>query len=320
VTRPDVSVIIAAWKAERFLERAVTSATASRHLGVEVIVVDDASPDGTYAVAQRLAAADPRIVADRLSVNGGPSAARNRAIALAKGRFIAVLDADDTIAPDRLSALVGHASATGADIVVDNMTEVDEAGRSLGDARFLSSPTFATDREIDLETWIAFNQPMKRGDCIGYLKPVIRREALPAAGAAYDTALRNSEDYYLVANLLADGKRMAYLATPGYFYTRHSQSTSHRLKAEHTRAWLDAEKRFAETHRGRLSQDAGKAASRRLRALRNVHQLVATIDAVKARRLGNALGVMVSDAQGAMYTLGVFARIALGKALRRKLV
>ncbi len=317
--QPDVSVIVAAWKAEGFLERAVRSALASTGVSVEVVIVDDASPDGTIELARRLAAQDARVIASRMEANAGPSAARNRAIELASGRFVAVLDADDAMAPDRLSRLVRHAEATGADIVADNMIEVDETGARLGESTFLTSGAFANDRRIDLATWIAFNEPMKRGDCIGYLKPLIRRDALPAA-TVYDTALRNSEDYYLVAGLLSQGRTMAYLATPGYFYTRSANSTSHRLKPEHTQAWLDAEQRFAGTHGARHSAEERRAIAHRRRALRNVHQLVATTEAVKSRRLGNALGVMASDLRGAIFTLSAFTRIALGKVLRRKLI
>jgi hypothetical protein len=75
-----------------------------------------------------------------------------------------------------------------------------------------------------------------------------------------------------------------------------------------------------EAHGANLAGDARAAQTRRQRTLRNVHQLVATTDAVKARRIGNALGVLASDLHGAMFTLGVFARIAMGKVLRRKLV
>jgi succinoglycan biosynthesis protein ExoO len=320
VTGPDVSILIAAWKAEGYLSRAVASALASTDLDVEVIIVDDASPDGTYVAAQQLADTDPRTVTHRLAANSGPSAARNQALALARGRYVAVLDADDAFLPGRLSALVKHAEATGVDIVVDNMIEVDDAGNQLGSSAFLKSAAFATDREIDLLTWIAFNQPMKGGDCIGYLKPLIRRDTLITSEISYDTTLRNSEDYYLVANLLAAGKRMRYLATPGYLYTRSRGSTSFRLKPEHTRAWLAAEQRLAEVHGPQLSTEVRKAIGRRLRALRNVNQLVAATHAVQARKLGDALAVMASDAQGALYTLGVFARIAMGKILRRKLV
>ncbi len=320
MSTPDVSVIIAAWNAVSFLERAIRTALASEGVAVEVIVVDDASPDGTSALARNLAANEPRILVERLSTNGGPSVARNRAIERATGRYIAVLDADDAIAPGRLAAMVKHADATGAQIIVDNMIEVNEAGERLQDTNFLTSATFAEDRDIDLATWIAFNEPMKRGDCIGYLKPLIKRDALLASGAHYDKALRNSEDYYFVADLLAGGLQMQYLASPGYLYTRSSGSTSHRLKPEHTQAWLEAEQRFADRNATKLAGATRQAWSRRRRALHNVHKLVATTDAVKSRKLGNALGVMVSDLNGAMFTIGVFARIALGKVLRRKLV
>lgn len=320
MSAPDVSVIIAAWKAEAFLERAVRSALASDGVTVEVIVVDDASPDGTSALARKLAADDRRIIAERLASNGGPSAARNRAIARASGRYIAVLDADDAIVPGRLATMVKHADASGAQIIVDNMIEVGPDGERLGDASFLTSAAFATDRDIDLAAWIFFNEPMKQGDCIGYLKPLIQREALLAAGATYDTTLRNSEDYYLVATLLAEGMRMKYLAAPGYLYTRSSGSTSHRLKPEHTQAWLEAEKRFGGRYAAKLAGAVRQAWTRRTRALRNVHHLVSTTDAVKARKVGDALVVMASDLSGAIFTVGVFARIAIGKVLRRKLV
>ncbi|MEZ6028296.1 MAG: glycosyltransferase family 2 protein [Hyphomonadaceae bacterium] len=320
MSAPDVSVIVAAWKAESSLKRAVTSALASTGVTVEVIIIDDASPDGTFALARQLAVADPRVVAERLPENGGPSVARNRAIALAKGRYVAILDADDAMTEERLATMLRHAEASCADIVVDNMIPVDDSGARIGSANFLISDTFADDCRIDLPTWIAFNEPMKQGDCIGYLKPLIRRDSLPANGRAYDPALRNSEDYYLVADLLAAGRKMQFVAEPGYLYTRSSGSTSHRLKPEYTAAWLYAEKRFMAAHDAHLSMRDRKCAKRRERALRNVHQFVTATEAVKARKLGNAFSVIASDLQGAVYTLGVFARIALGKVLRRKLV
>jgi len=135
--QPDVSVVVAAWKAAAFVERAARSALTSTGVAVEVVVVDDASPDETWDVLQRLAATDSRIVIDRLTTNGGPSAARNRAITLAKGRYVAVLDADDTMLPDRLALLVGLADKQNADLIVDNMTEVDADGLTIGTGRFL---------------------------------------------------------------------------------------------------------------------------------------------------------------------------------------
>ena len=316
MTRPDVSVIIAAWKAADLVECAVRSALMNRGVTIEVIIVDDASPDRTFAVLKQLAAHDPRVIIDRLTSNGGPSVARNRAIDLASGKFIAILDADDTIEPDRLSRLVARAERHAADIVVDNMKEVDATGRLLSSGLFVKSPAFSTDRNIDLETWIAFNQPMKAGDCIGYLKPLIRRASLDRFRAIYDPALRNSEDYYLVAELLVQGARMLYVSEPGYRYTRSPASTSHRLKSEHTRAWLDAEARYVRRYAAALTAGQQQALARRSRALRHVDQLIAATQALKSHRFGEFLRLLAADLESSAYTIVSFAKVASSK-LRR---
>lgn len=316
----DVSVIIAAWRAGGFIDKAIASALASTGVTVEVIAVDDASPDDTFAILSRIAQADPRVIALRLDKNAGPSGARNRAIEAARGRYVAVLDADDVIAPGRLAELVALADEQQADIAVDNMLNVDEAGQTLADNPFLKSSDFAKARTIDLATWIRFNNPMAGGDTLGYLKPVIRRAKLLDSGVFYDTALRNSEDYYLIADLLAADANMAYTPSTGYLYTRSSSSTSYRLKPEQTQAWLDAEARFVTRHGSRLTTEERAALAVRKRTLRNVDNLVAVTDALKARNIVKTGQLLASDLSGAAYTLGTLTKVAAGKALKRKFV
>lgn len=315
---PDVSVVIAAWKAAACIETAIRSALASCDVTIEVIVVDDASPDETSAVVQRVGAEDSRVIALRLPENGGPSAARNLAISRASGRYLAVLDADDALEPDRLARLVALADASGADIVVDNMLEVSAEGEPLGP--FLKSSDFASVRDIKLETWIQFNEPLKSGDCIGYLKPLIRRATLESMAVAYDPSLRNSEDYYLVATLLAGGARMMYVPEAGYRYTRAPGSISHRLKPEHTGAWLLAEHAFGQAFAGRLSEGERRALRRRERKLRNVHHMIAVTEALKARRIRALAGLMSSDLRASTYTLRTLLGVALDKVVRRSTV
>ncbi len=318
---PDVSVIIAAWKAAAFIRRAIESALASEDVVLEVIVVDDASPDDTFAVVQAMAASNPRLRVERLDTNGGPSAARNRAIKLAQGRYIAVLDADDAVTPARLRDLVKLADDSGADIVADNLLEVDELNCLIGDGRFLKSAAFQQAQPITLETWVRHNQPMAKSDCLGYLKPLFRREALDRLGAKYDTALRNSEDYYIVAHMLAAGARMAYTPHSGYRYTRSTGSTSHRLKPEQTQAWLAAETAFAARHAASLSPAQQSAMKARMRQLRDVHQFVGTIDAISARNPGRIVSTLASDPAAWPFTLSWFGKIAaarIGAKARRK--
>jgi succinoglycan biosynthesis protein ExoO len=318
--RIDVSVIIPAWKAEAFIDRAIASALASAGVSVEVVVVDDASPDDTFNVLKGIAAKDARVVIDRLPVNSGPSAARNRAIALSKGRFIAILDADDAMTPDRLAYLVSVAERNEADIVVDNMLEVDEAGERIGKHAFLSGENFEEPDSVDLETWIFFNQPMKSGYCLGYLKPLIRRSAIERFATRYDEKLRNSEDYYLIAHMLAAGARMSYVPEAGYLYRRSEDSTSHRLQPFHTQALIEAEERFQALFAATLTPQEQSALARRARGLRDVDQFVRTLDAVKTRKIGQVPRLLASDIRASRFTLATFAKIAMGKALGMKLV
>lgn len=314
----DVSVIIPTWKAADFVESAIASALASTGVNVEVIAIDDASPDDTFALLKRLATADPRIRVDRLAANGGPSAARNRAIALAKGRFVAVLDADDTIKPERLAYLVSTAERSKADIVVDNMLEIDEAGDRISQHAFLRSESFAEPCDIDLERWVTFNQPMKTGDCLGYLKPIIRKSTLDRFAIQYDERLRNSEDYYLVAHLLAAGACMTYVPEPGYLYRRSHASTSHRLQPFHTKALLEAEQRFTTLFFETLSPAEKSSIIRRERGLREVDQFILALEAVKSKRIREVPRLLASDIRASTFTLSTFAKIAVRKALRLK--
>jgi len=98
-TAPRVSVIIPAYNAVAHLRRAVESALGQTMSDLEIIIVDDASTDATLEIAGRIAAQDSRVRVLHNERNSGPSVSRNRAIAAARGEWIAILDADDSWFP-----------------------------------------------------------------------------------------------------------------------------------------------------------------------------------------------------------------------------
>lgn len=102
---PLVSVILPVHNGERFIGDTLDAALQQTHPNLEVVVVDDGSSDGTRAVVEARAARDARI---RLVVqpNRGVAAARNRAVAEARGDFIAPLDADDVWEPTKIERQV----------------------------------------------------------------------------------------------------------------------------------------------------------------------------------------------------------------------
>lgn len=113
-----VSVIVPAFNAGWSIERALRSVLADSRPDLECIVVDDASTDDTPVVVERLAAADPRIVLLRAASNEGVSSARNRALTVSRGEWLAFLDADDRLRPGWLAALLDPALHAGALAVI----------------------------------------------------------------------------------------------------------------------------------------------------------------------------------------------------------
>src|ERR1700730_3102790 len=99
---PDISVVLTTYDRRHSLPRAIASVLAQGDARFELIVVDDASRDGTPSYLAALA--DPRIRVITAERNGGPSAARNLGLKAAPRGIVAFLDSDDAYRPRRLSA------------------------------------------------------------------------------------------------------------------------------------------------------------------------------------------------------------------------
>ncbi len=117
-----VTIGITCFNAEATIERAVRSASEQTWPSLQVVAVDDCSTDASWAILQRLAAADPRLHIVRHTVNRGVGATRNSVLAHATGEFVAFFDDDDVSSPARVSEqhrrIVEYERATGATTVV----------------------------------------------------------------------------------------------------------------------------------------------------------------------------------------------------------
>jgi len=133
--QPLVSVIMPCYNAAPTVQEAVASARAQTYRPLEIIAVDDKSRDDTIALLQSIAGDDLTIIA--AAQNGGAGAARNRAIAAAKGKYLAFLDADDTWSPEKLARQIALLEADPALVMVGCHAEVLRMGgeRELVNAR-----------------------------------------------------------------------------------------------------------------------------------------------------------------------------------------
>ncbi len=128
---PKISVIIPIYDVEKYLDKCLNSVRSQTLTSIEIICVDDCSPDNSYKIVEKHAAEDPRINFIRHEKNLGLGGARNTAIRIAKSDYIASVDSDDYIESNMLELLWEATEAGRIDVVGCGFDKVDEAGRQL---------------------------------------------------------------------------------------------------------------------------------------------------------------------------------------------
>jgi len=106
MSSPLVSVIMPVYNAAGYLREAMRSVLAQTIRELELIAVDDGSTDDSLSIAREIAAGDPRVRIEAMPRNSGTALARNAAVALGRGRYLAFLDADDVALPARLATQI----------------------------------------------------------------------------------------------------------------------------------------------------------------------------------------------------------------------
>ncbi|PWK75804.1 glycosyltransferase family 2 protein [Aminobacter sp. AP02] len=287
--QPDVSFIIAAYNAEATLRRAIDSALAQRSVSVEVIVVDDCSSDATLALAR--SHADHRVRVLPLKANRGPGGARNAGLDAARGRWVAVLDSDDAVLPDRLAAMISRAERSDAQMVVDNIEVIREDGAQpevMFPGGYLEKLA-----ELSLADFIGGNIVFESAFNFGYMKPIFSRRYLDERGLRYDEDLRIGEDYILLASALARGGRCTVEPAVGYAYHVRSGSISRVLEHHHVEAMERADAAFEASNP--LDPQARKAFTRRARSLRQAATFLSLVEHIKQRSPLKAMRTALGD-------------------------
>lgn len=209
---PTISVLLPVYNGERHLARALQSVLDQSFTDFELLVLDDGSRDGAPAILKRFAAADGRI---RLvsRENRGLVATLNELIGMARGRYLARMDADDIALPDRFARQVAFLDAHPEVVCLGGAQAlIDEEGRYLTD---LVPPT----GDAGIQARILAGH-----GAICHPTAMIRAEAMAAAGG-YDPAMRHCEDLDLWLRLGEIG-RLANLAEVVLKYRLSTRSVS----------------------------------------------------------------------------------------------
>ena len=240
LTSPSVSVIMPVFNVAAYVEEAVRSILEKTFSAFELILIDDGSSDETPAILDRLAGRDARI---RLvhQTNAGLVAALNLGLSLARGRYVARMDADDRAYPERLAEQFAFLEKHPEVAVLGGSARLmDRAGRMIGQWRL---PT----TDLDLKALL-------RSGASPFIHSTVmlRRDVLAAAGGYAAGPYLDAENFELW-NRLSRTQNLANLPAILLDYRVHGQSVS----------WTPGGGAATEKHRGlgRKSRERRRAPS-----------------------------------------------------------
>lgn len=141
-----ISVIVPIYKAEPYLDQCIESITNQTYRNLEIILIDDGSPDKCPEICDRWAGKDPRILVIHQK-NSGVSAARNAGIERANGAYIAFVDSDDFLEPEYIEYLYRALIETGSDLSECAYVSYPHPSKNTFVKRQLSKPILQTAEE-----------------------------------------------------------------------------------------------------------------------------------------------------------------------------
>ena len=212
---PKVSIIIPAYNTSLYIKKTVESALEQTEQNIEVIVVDDASTDKTVEIVSEII--DKRLKILVNESNFGPSYSRNRAIKVAKGEWIALLDSDDWYEPRRLEILLHTADAENANMIADNMHLIKDGAEHPHSTYFANQGiSFKNPTRIDAVNLIDLS--------LSITKPLVKRDFLIQNSLEFNEALKYEEDFFLFLFCILKGAIFVVSPEPLYFYRTRTGS------------------------------------------------------------------------------------------------
>ena len=227
-----ISVIIPVYKVEPYLRQCLDSVIDQTYNDLEIILIDDGSPDNCGAICDEYAAKDDRIIVIHKE-NGGLSAARNDGIARATGEWLAFVDSDDWCEPTMYEKAAAKAKETDADIVMFSLFQNSKSGEERIHAfskEFVSEDAGLIEKlqlSVLDKSQIPFTKDHRWGQGFPWDK-LFRRSMIEYNHLRFAENVRAHEDVIFNIHAFQFAKKVAFFDEPLYHWRMNAGSIGHK--------------------------------------------------------------------------------------------
>ena len=215
-----ISIIVPIYNVENYLEKCIDSILKQTYKNLEVILVDDGSPDESGSICDKYKEQDNRIVVIH-KTNGGLSSARNAGLEIARGNYIGFCDSDDYLECDMLEKLYHVSKSNNADIVICDFNSVSEDGEIYNKNENIDKPGHCYTISRDDAQLIYFKTPEKRLRYVVMWNKLYKRECFDNKRLPEG---KLHEDEFVTYKLLYEAKKIVYLQEKLYNYLNRKGS------------------------------------------------------------------------------------------------
>ncbi|MCH9275520.1 glycosyltransferase family 2 protein [Bifidobacterium amazonense] len=229
-----VSVIVPVYKVERYLDECVAGIVGQTHRRLEILLVDDGSPDGCPAMCDAWAAKDDRIRVIH-KTNGGLSDARNAGLAQATGECIYFVDSDDAVAPQLIEHCLAAMREHDADLVMFQFDTISENGAPL-----ISDYKHNDFDQVMVMTPVEGIKAQLKADIDGYFWSFLAAAPIYKDHAFSFPVGRKIEDMARICNVIGESRRIVRIPEVLYHYRLRGGSITSAWSPQLMRDWMKA--------------------------------------------------------------------------------
>ena len=222
---PKVSIVVPVYKVEKYLDRCVQSLRNQTLQDIEIILVDDGSPDRCPEMCDEYARQDSRIHVIHKK-NGGLSSARNAGIANAVGEYIGFVDSDDDVDETMYEQLLGVAEKTNVDYVMGDYIRFHADGSCYLVTKNIEGGLYSKDRiRKEIYPQLIMTEAVDYGPCLSVCLALYRKNFLDQYQLSFDEEVKWSEDNIFSAIAGYQCNSFYYYKGAGLYHYRENPGT-----------------------------------------------------------------------------------------------